>query len=230
MADVVERLHDHSTRINGLPLDTESAAVMRAAIAEIKTLRARLSQAGAGGVVDEHALDEARKAYNASLLSDGGAFGATERIVKAYLAALAPSPSAGEPRAWIANDPEGGPYLTWSAKAAASYPDPIALYATPPASVQTASAEAIADLIDSIAKCHSENAMDRAFLDNSEEIAAAILLQLNSVSLSASPLTPSLAEQLEAERGTVRNLHEELQRKDALLASLSPAPTQGDGA
>ncbi len=33
--------------------------------------------------------------------------------------------------AWIANDPEGGPYLTWSAEAAANYPSPTALYASP---------------------------------------------------------------------------------------------------
>jgi hypothetical protein len=30
--------------------------------------------------------------------------------------------------AWIANDPEGGPYLTWSEAAARSYPSPDALY------------------------------------------------------------------------------------------------------
>lgn len=38
-----------------------------------------------------------------------------------------------------------------------------------------ASVEAIADLIDNLAKCRSENAMDMAFLDNSDEIAAAVL-------------------------------------------------------
>lgn len=46
---------------------------------------------------------------------------------------LALSPPEGEvPRAWIANDPEGGPYLTWSAEAAAAFPNPTALYAASP--------------------------------------------------------------------------------------------------
>lgn len=45
--------------------------------------------------------------------------------------------------------------------------------AKPPAIA--ADAGALADLIDSVAKCHSENAMDQAFLDNSDEIATAVL-------------------------------------------------------
>lgn len=45
------------------------------------------------------------------------------------------------------------------------------------ASVQPepSSVEAVADLIDKLAKCRSENAMDQAFLDNSDEIATAVL-------------------------------------------------------
>ena len=39
------------------------------------------------------------------------------------------------PVAWIANDPEGGPYLTWSEVAARNYPNPTPLYASPPAPV-----------------------------------------------------------------------------------------------
>lgn len=35
--------------------------------------------------------------------------------------------------------------------------------------------EVLANLIDDLARCHSENAMDRAFLDNSGEIAEAVL-------------------------------------------------------
>jgi hypothetical protein len=121
--------------------------------AAIDSLRASLLQAGAGGGVDEKALDEARKVYNASLLSDGGAFGATERIVKTYLAALAPSPSAEEPNKediarivysamkWAAERAETGKPPEWvdrgnslaqtQARWFASHI--TALYATPPA-------------------------------------------------------------------------------------------------
>lgn len=57
--------------------------------------------------------------------------------VATQIALSNPAPGHGEgvpvaePRAWIANDPEGGPYLTWSAEAAANYPNPEPLYARP---------------------------------------------------------------------------------------------------
>jgi hypothetical protein len=62
--------------------------------------------------------------------------------------AAALSSSAAPAGAWIANDPEGGPYLTWSEAAAPSYPNPEALYkAAHPAPATVESVRALPYLI-----------------------------------------------------------------------------------
>lgn len=67
--------------------------------------------------------------------------GSYARILSTLTAAPAPAvvtepvAEGEEAVAWIANDPEGGPYLTWSGEAAAQFPEPVALCACahPPA-------------------------------------------------------------------------------------------------
>jgi hypothetical protein len=146
------------------------------------------------------------------------------------LAALAPSPSAGEPRAWIANDPEGGPYLTWSAKAAANYPDPIALYATPPATpVQPiASVEAVRDITRKL-----EDIADASLRIDGTDI------PLGETCREASREIEWLATELSRARtcmdrraDRIIELSEQLaaaEERALVSASLTPAPTQGDG-
>ena len=53
------------------------------------------SSPAGGGVVDRQALYAACKVYNESLEPSANKFGATERIIRAYLAALSQSTSAG---------------------------------------------------------------------------------------------------------------------------------------
>lgn len=65
---------------------------------------------------------------------------------------------------------------------------------TPSTSAQGPDPRRIADLIDENAECYSENAMDRAFLGNSEELAALVVEYLAltaSPSPAASPASPS---------------------------------------
>lgn len=166
MADVVERLRDHSTRINGLPLNTENAAVMRDAITEIESLRARLSQAGAGGVVvkplewrhvdvewfEAHTPlgmyevsdvgwsfePSLKRRYSESPSADEAKAAAQVDYEARILAALAPSPSAGVKCTYCGDT--------------GTIPDRVdgeitcteCGYATPPAPVQTASVGAVA--------------------------------------------------------------------------------------
>ena len=115
---------------------------------------------------------------------------------------------------------------------------------TPPAPVQTASVEAIADLIDSIAKCHSENAMDRAFLDNSDEIAAAVLKLVADRDGEWACTVNRLEDRIEGLNADLDSAVEVAFRNGAAewtrlnyptlymrlseVASLTPAPTPGD--
>lgn len=65
---------------------------------------------------------------------------------------------------------------------------------TPSTSAQGPDARRIADLLDENAECYSENAMDRAFLGNSEELAALVVEYLAltaSPPPAASPAAPS---------------------------------------
>jgi len=56
-----------------------------------------------------------------------------DALVAGIQAIAAPAAQQNEPVAWIANDPDGGPYLTYSSQAAHNYPNPQPLYAAPPA-------------------------------------------------------------------------------------------------
>lgn len=141
MADVVERL-----RTQASDWDAQQrhgmAKLNRDAATEIETLRARLSQAGAGGVVRSGA--DMIRHHRFTLHEDGN----TAEIDSSGLAeeidaALAASPSAGEPVAWRVR-PIGDKVWHLSHEPPRKGYEGSPLYATPSAPVQTASVEAVA--------------------------------------------------------------------------------------
>lgn len=208
MADVVERLRAQASDWDAQQRQ-DMAKLNRDAAREIEALRARLSQAGAGGVVEPWAiarkvvaetLDQSGSAQAATLVLDGkcDCWADVTLAHRAVLAALAANPSAGEPVAWQwRHCGEQGWRLSWDKpfnpgiELKPLYTTPPATPVQPTASVEAVEPEMMEALYDKIEGLEAdlESAVEVAFRRGAVEWTRlnypTIYARLNAASLTA---------------------------------------------